>query len=122
MFWAAAAPRAKSDTATVERALVGEIEKLASEPVSGEELDRARRQLEISLLLGRQTARDRGQALGTSQVLTGDWSNADRQLQQLRALTPADLQRAAARTLTPARRTVVWMTPRAAGAGSGGQR
>jgi zinc protease len=123
MFWAAAAPRSERDTAAFERALVGEIEKLATEPVSGEELDRARRQLEVALLLGRQTARDRGQALGTSQIITGDWSSADRQLERLRALTPADLQQAAARILTPARRTVVWMTPRSDGAvGGGGQR
>ncbi len=110
MFWAAAAVRPGSDTLAVERALVGEIEKLASEPVSGEELDRARRRLEVALLLGRETARDRGQTLGTSQMTAGDWREADRQLERIRTLTPAALQQAAARTLTARRRTVVWMS------------
>lgn len=122
MFWAAAAARSAGDTAAVERRLVGEIETLATEPVSGEELDRARRQLEVALLLGRQSTRDRGQALGTSQMIAGDWHDAARQLERLRSLTPADLQQAAARTLIAARRTVVWMTPATAGAtGQGGR-
>jgi len=121
MFWAAAAIRPGADTLAVERSLVGEIERLASEPIGGEELDRTRRQLEVALLLGRQTAGDRGQAAGTAQMVAGDWQDADRQLQRLRALTPADVQQAAARALGASRRTVVWLsaTPDAAGAGGG---
>lgn len=110
VFWAAAAVRPGSDSSAVEGSLVGEIEKLAGEPIDGGELDRARRQLEVAVLLGRQSAGDRGQALGTAQMIAGDWRDADRQLEQLRALTPADLQQAAARTLVAARRTVVWLT------------
>jgi zinc protease len=122
MFWAAAAARSLDDTAAVEHRLVDEIEQLGTQPVSGEELDRARRQLEVALLFDRQTARDRGQALGTSQMITGDWHDADRQLERLRSLTPTDLQQAAARTLTAVRRTVVWMiSPTAGAAGRGGR-
>ena len=108
VFWAAAAVRPGSDSSAVESSLVSEIESLAGEPVGGEELDRARRQLELSVLLGRQSAGDRGQALGTAQMVAGDWRDAERQLERLRALTPADVQRAAARTLVAARRVVVW--------------
>ena len=122
VFWAAAAPQPGSDTAAVESALVAEVEKLASDPVSGEELDRARRQIQVSLLFGRQGTRDRGQAMGTAAIVSGDWREADRRLEQLRALTPDHLQRAAARTLLAARRTVVWLTPRSApGGGPGGR-
>ena len=95
---------------------------LAGEPIGGEELDRARRQLELAILLGRQSARDRGQALGTAQMIAGDWHDADRQLERLRALTPADVQQAAARTLAAARRTVVWSTAARTGADSTGGR
>lgn len=118
LFWAAAALRPGADTAAVESTLVAEIERLASEPVSGEELDRARKQLEVALLVGRQGASDRGQALGAAQMIAGDWHDADRQLERLRALTPADLQRAAARTLVAARRNVVWMAA-STGGGAG---
>ena len=117
MFWAAAALRPGGDSSAVERSLVNGIERLAGEPVSGEELDRARRQLEVALLIGRQSAGDRGQVLGTAQMIAGDWRDADQQLDRLRALTPADLQRAAARTLVAVRRTVVWVSATAPGAG-----
>lgn len=122
VFWAAAAIRPGADTLAVERSLVGEIERLAGEPVSGEELDRTRRQVEVAVLLGRQTAGDRGQMLGTSQMVAGDWQDAERQLQRLRALTPADVQQAAARALAAPRRTVVWLSaaePEAGGTGGG---
>jgi zinc protease len=119
VFWAAAAPRSAADSAAVEHELIAEIERLATEPVSGEELDRARRQLEVGLLLARQSARDRGQVLGASSMLTGDQSDADRQLDRLRTLTPADLQKAASRTLVASRRAVVWETPAPAGTESG---
>ena len=122
MFWAASAARSAGDTTAVERWMVGEIERLASEPVSSEELDRARRRLEVGLLLGRQSAHDRGQALGQAQALTGDWNDAQRQLARLRALTPADVQEAAARTLTSTRRVVVWLTPGTSEAGEAGGR
>jgi zinc protease len=115
MFWAAAVVRSGLDSALVEESLVGEVEKLAGEPVGDEELDRARRQLEVAMLLGRQSARDHGQVLGTAQMVAGDWHDADRQLERLRALTPADVQQAAARTLAAARRTVVWSTATASG-------
>lgn len=122
IFWVAAAARSAADTAAVEARLLGEIEGMAREPVGGEELDRARRQLELSIMFGRQTARERGLTLGTSQMLTGDWHDADRQLERLRSLTPADLQQAAARTFTAGRRTVVWMVPAVSGAGGPGGR
>lgn len=122
LFWAAAAANPGGDSAQVERSLVDEVEKLAAEPVGGEELDRARRQLEVALLLGRQSAGDRGQVLGTAQMIAGDWRDADLQLERLRALTPADVQRAAARTFAAAQRTVVWVAAAAPGAPSIGGR
>ncbi len=122
MFWAAATVRPGSDSSAVESGLVGEIEKLAGEPIGGAELDRARRQLEVAVLLGRQSAGGRGQALGTAQMIAGDWREADRQLERLRALTPADLQQAAARTLAASHRTVVWLTAAVPAAGDTGGR
>ncbi|MGH7729872.1 MAG: M16 family metallopeptidase, partial [Candidatus Eiseniibacteriota bacterium] len=122
MFWAAAAVRPGSDSSAVETSLVGEVEKLAAEPIGGEELDRARRQLEVAILLGRQSASGRGQDLGTAQMIAGDWGDAERQLERLRALTPADIQQAAAHTFAAARRTVVWSTAAGPGAGDMGGR
>jgi len=122
MFWATAALRPGSDSSAVEGSLVAEIEKLAGEPIGGEEMDRVRRQAEVAMLFGRESARDRGQALGTAQMIAGDWHDADRQLERLRALTPAQVQQAAARTLAAARRTVVWSTAARTGVDTTGGR
>jgi len=116
MFWAAVVVKQDADSAAVEKSVVAEVERLASEPVPGEELDRARKQLEVALLSGRQTATDRGLLMGAAQMIVGDWRDADRQFERLRTLTPTDLQQAAARTFVPARRTVVWMKAAPSGA------
>jgi zinc protease len=119
LFWAMAAMRPGADSAAVEKNLIGEIERLAQEPIPGEELDRARKQLEISLFLSRESSTDRAQAIGTAQMISGDWRDDARELEHLRAMTPADVQKVAARTLTAARRTVVWLGAARGGAGGG---
>jgi len=120
VLWVAAAVRPGADSAAVERALMEEVDRLASEALTGEELDRVRRQVEVAMLLGRQSATDRGQALGTAQMVAGDWRRADDDLERLRSLTPADVQGAAQRSLAPLRRTVVWLTAAAGDAGGSG--
>jgi len=109
LFWVAAALRPGADSAAVEKKVIAEIERLAAEPIPGEELDRARKQLEVGLFVSRESSLDRGQALGVAQMIAGDWQDVHRELERLRTLTPADVQQAAARTLTAARRTVVWL-------------
>jgi len=118
-FLAAAQPGA--DSAAVERALVDEVEKLDREPVSDEELERARRQEDLAVLFGRQTARGRAESLGSAFMLDGDWRAASQRLERLRALTPADLQRAAARVLVPAGRDIVWILPTRGANAQGGR-
>jgi len=124
LLCAVAVLRPGTDSASVERVLVEEVEKLALEPVGEEELERVRRQEEVGTLLAWQTVRGRADALGSSQLVEGDWRAAARRLDQVRRLTPADLQRAAARVLIAGSRNVLWVAPvnppAAVPAGSGG--
>jgi len=106
-----------ADSAVVERDLQAEVDRLAKEPISADELEIARRQAESAMLFSLQTARGRAVALGTSLTATGDPDDAARQLERIRACTPADIQRVAARFLPASRRTVVWMAPAAGGGG-----
>lgn len=123
VFYAFAASAPDADTAKVENDLIWTVEHLGDEPVSPDELDRARRQAEIGILLGWQTAHGRAQSLGEAQLVEGDYQKAWQRLERMRALKPEDLQRAAARVLKPDARCVVWMTharnaaPPAAGGG-----
>ncbi len=111
LLCAVAVTRPGADSATVERVLVEEVEKLGREPVGEEELERARRQEEIATLLAWQTVRGRADALGSAQMLQGDWRAAALRLDRVLRLTPADLQRAAARVLVPGGRDVLWVAP-----------
>lgn len=126
LLCALAVLRPGTDSASVERVLVEEVEKLAREPVAEEELEHARRQEEIGTLLEWQTARGCAQALGSAQMVGGDWRLAALRLERVRRLTPADLQRAAARVLIAGGRNVLWVAPAKppvgvpAGSGSGG--
>ncbi len=127
LLCAVAVPRPGTDSASVERVLVEEVEKLAREPVGGEELERVRRQEEVGTLLGWQTVRGRADALGSSLLVEGDWRAAALRLERVRRLTPADLQRAAARVLIAGGRNVLWVAPLTppaavpAGSGDGGR-
>jgi len=110
MFYLAASVAPQADSAEVESRLFGELGRLLVEPVGEEELERAKRQIETAVWFGLQTSRGRAQALGTGQMLAGDFQDLERQLERIRACTPADLQRAA-RHLDPARRNVLWLKP-----------
>jgi zinc protease len=108
----------QADSAAVERALFEQIDRLAREPASADEVERARKQLEAAAWFGRQTVRDRAQALGSAQMLNGDYHAATAQVEALRNVTPADVQRAASRWLTPGKRNIVWVIPAARGTGA----
>lgn len=73
--------------------LVREIERLARGPIAAAELDKIKTQLLTAALNERQTALGRGQALGWAMIHYNDPAAVDRELQQLQAVTAADVQR-----------------------------
>jgi zinc protease len=117
----AVAASPKADSAALERRVLAEIERLATEPVSVEELERGKNLAESAMLFSWQGTRGRAQALGAAQMLAGDHRDAARQLERVRAVSAADLQRAAARWLGRAQLNLIWVgtaTPGGAPAGS----
>ena len=111
LFYALGVLRPGADSAAAERGLSARVEKLATEPVTAEELERARRQAEGGILFAWQGVHGRTLALGMAQIVDGDYHGAWTRLERLRALAAADLQRAAARVLKPENRGVVWLVP-----------
>jgi zinc protease len=116
--------RPGADTADVEHSLIAESDKLVAEAPESQELDAAKRTIELSDLLEWQTARGRGQSLGMAEAVFGEQKLAEEQMQRLRELTPADLKAAAGLVLRPERRTIVWLVPggSSAGGATGGAR
>ena len=120
LLYVTAAVRSGVDSADVERALLAEAERLAATPPPSEELDAAKREVELAMMREWQTVRGRGQVIGEAEAVLGDHRLAAQRLQRLRELTPDDVMRAAAVVLEPGRRSVVWLIP-GRGAGGGGR-
>jgi predicted Zn-dependent peptidase len=90
----------------VAAALDREIQRLKSEPVSAEELDRVKTQSRAGLL--RQLASNQGMAslLPEYEAKTGTWRNLFKDLKDIEAVTAADVQRVAQETFQPKNLTV----------------
>jgi zinc protease len=121
LLYVAAVVRPGADSADVERTLLAECEKLATTPPGTPELDAAKREVELNILLDQQTPRGTGQALGMAEAVFGDYRIAAQKLQRLRELTPDDVMRAAADVLKPERRNVVWLILGRDAPGAGGR-
>ena len=91
------------EVATVLRS---EIERLKTELVAPEELDRVKTQTRAGLLRSLDSNMGMARNLVEYQVKTDDWRNLFNELEQITAVTPADIQRVARSTFTPENRTI----------------
>jgi zinc protease len=94
-----------------EQALLEQVERLKNEPVSAEELEKARNQFIADLVFGRQTVMSKATAIGYAAVIQGDITLLNRELAEFQKVTAADIQRVAKKYLSPENRTVVYMLP-----------
>ncbi len=92
-------------------ALDEEITRLQSEPVTDQELDRAKTQIASSFVRGRQTYNGIALSLVRAAVERDDPAAVNTDLARYVAVTAADVQRVACRYFTPANRTVVEYGP-----------
>lgn len=79
--------------AQLERALLAEVERLATQRIGGDELEKVRTQLVTQELAERQTPHGRAQNVGWAVIQRGDPRAADRELAELQAVRAADVQR-----------------------------
>jgi zinc protease len=93
-----------------ERALTEEVERLRAQPVSDEELQRAKNQLEAAYLFGEDSIFGRAATLARYELL-GSWRLRDQYLPGIRGVTAEDVQRAAERHLVAERRTTAILVP-----------
>ncbi|MEL7709262.1 pitrilysin family protein [Citromicrobium bathyomarinum] len=88
-----------ADADEVDALLKAELEKIRTQPVSAAELAEAKSELFADSLRRRETARGRAFELGEALVSTGNPRAADDRLAAIAAVTPEDVQRAAAKWL-----------------------
>jgi zinc protease len=91
-FWATSLPG--QPPAALEQALLGELQRLQREPVSEEELTRAKNQIEAGFAFQEDSVHSRASLLARFELL-GDYRLKDQFVPTIRAVTAADLQRVA---------------------------
>lgn len=94
----------------VARALMAEVERLQTELVSEEELQRAKNQLEAGFLFRQDSVHARASTLGRHE-LVGSWRLRDEFLPRIRAVTREDLQRVARQYFVRDRQTTAILVP-----------
>ena len=93
-----------------EHALDAEVERLRTELVTDEELQRAKNQIEAAYLFGQDSVFSRSATLARYELL-GGWRLRDAYLPGIRAVTREDVRRVAEQHLVTERRTTAILVP-----------
>lgn len=109
LFYALTAPSSTVDDVAI--ALRKEIEKLTTELVTTEELERIKTQARAGLLRSLNSQSSLASLLAEYEAKTGSWRNLFTQLDQLARVTPQDIQRVAKATFTAQNRTIGKILP-----------
>jgi zinc protease len=94
-----------------EKALNAELERIAAEPVTDSELEKAKNKMSAQYAFGRQSVEDRAQALGHAAVIHGDTATANTEYDLFMKVTKEDIMRVAKAYFRPANRTVLIVRP-----------
>jgi len=120
LFFALAILNAGHAPAEGEAEVERELGRLKDEPVSPEELAKAKNQILRDFVLTRQTAQSRGEQLGYAAVVLKDPELVNAEVERFLAVTPEDIQRVARKYFVPQNLTLVEVYPQGEGQGSGG--
>jgi zinc protease len=94
----------------IERALIGEVEKIQQDGVSADELSKVQKQVRAQLAYSAESVTNRAMLLGMWEILDTHTRNA-RLLDEVRAISADDVQRVAQTYLTEQHRTVGHFIP-----------
>ena len=100
--------RAGRTPAEVEAALDAELARLAAEPISRAELDKALKRARAQFIMAGESISGQAQLLGAAEATTGDYRWFETVLERLSQVTLADVERVRATYLTKRNRTVGW--------------
>ncbi|MGD2017007.1 MAG: pitrilysin family protein [Planctomycetota bacterium] len=116
-FWVYAEAVQDADTARLEAAILEEVERLRSEPVSDAEMVRARKLLAASEAFDSETVTDVAETLG-EYATDLQWRDALEVEARRGAVDAASLRATCERLLRPDRRVVAWSRPAPAEVGA----
>ncbi len=108
-FYALVSPGQKPES--VEDALHQEIKRLQTDPPTEQELQRAKNQVEAPRVFEQDSNFRHAMLLGQAESVGAGWRKIDQFVEQIRAVTPKDIQRVARQYLTEDNRTVGTLIP-----------
>lgn len=114
MFFFFAVANAGKDPNAVENALLAEVDKLRTEPVSDAELAKAKNQLLTTEVFGRIGTESKANALANADLLYGNPDEVNKRYEKLTAVTAADVKRVAEKYFATERRNIFSVLPPAA--------
>ncbi len=107
MFYAVAGVRPGVEVAAVEEGFFAEIRRIADEGVGEDEVQKAKRQLEVSLVNGLATAHALANRVGSDMVTFGRVRPLDERLAEIQKVSAADVQRVVGQYLVDDQRSVI---------------
>jgi zinc protease len=99
------------------KALIAELDRLKTEPISAAELQQAKNQFARDYILSRESNKDKAQQLAHAAVIHDDITTADGEFEIFMNITAADVQRVAQKYFTPENRLVITLMPKGSGSG-----
>ena len=111
LFFVLAILNAGHTPAEGEREVEAEIERLKNEPVSTEDMEKAKNQILRDFILSRETVKSRAEELGYDSVILRDADLVNTELARFLAVTPEDIQRVARKYFVPENVTIVEVFP-----------
>ncbi len=110
LFGVSATLRPESSPEQVEQVVATELERLRVEPVPVDELERVRKQIRAQFVYSQQSASSKAYLLGALAIVAPE-RTPEGLLEEMLAVTPEGLQRAADAWLVERQRTTGWLIP-----------
>lgn len=95
----------------VEAALYAELDRLAAEPITQAELDKALKRAKAEFVFAGESITGQAQLLGMAEAVAGDYRWFETVLDKLQAVTLDDIERVRVEYLQEKNRTVAWYRP-----------
>ncbi len=111
LFYAVAILQPGRAPAAAIDALIGEFDRLKTEPISGRELQRAKNQFARDYILMRESNQDKALQLSHAVVIHDDITTADGEFEIFQNISAADVQRVARTYFRPENRVVITILP-----------
>jgi zinc protease len=111
LFYAVAIIQPGKTPQEVTEALIAELDRLKSEPISDHELQRSKNQFARDYILGRESNQQKAATLAHAIVIHNDIKTADGEFDIFQNITVADVQRVARTYFRPENRLVLTLMP-----------